>query len=221
MPRQDPVRSYQNDRCVIKLRIALAAVASTCLSWLAYALVPIPQAGGAAAPSTVGVVEFYAPTPVPTFGGFAAESFAAEDLSRLLARSTAGRLTIVPAATMRRAEGDLHWQTADALHFARLRALANAVGADRLVVGWIPLFHVSAGGGSSVPLPGDGSEMPTADVNIVVQVFDPSAGRLAGETRQAGFALGITFWQVATGALHTALDRSIPELLRLLGAQGS
>ena len=206
---------------MIHRRTALAALASSCVCWLLLALVPIPQARGSAAPSTVGVVEFYAPTPVPTFGGFVAESFAAEDLSRLLARSTAGRLTVVPAATMRRAERDMHWQTADALHFERLRALANAVSADRLVVGWIPLFNVGAGGGSAVPFADDGSEMPTGDVNIVVQVFDPGAGRLAGETRQEGFALGVTFWQVATGALHSALDRSIPELLRLLGAQGS
>ncbi len=115
----------------------------------------------------------------------------------------------------------MHWQTADVLHFDRLRALAKAVGADRLVVGWIPLFSVDGGGGRSVPLPGDGNEPLTADANIVVQVFDASEGRLVGETRQSGFALGITSWQVATGALHVALERSITELLRLLGAQAS
>jgi hypothetical protein len=49
-------------------------------------------------------------------------------------------------------------------------------------------------------------------------VFDPGAGRLVGETRQSGFALGITTWQVATGALHVALERVVPELVRLLGA---
>jgi hypothetical protein len=206
---------------MINFRMALAALASTCMWGLVFALVAVPHAGGSAAPSTVGVVEFYAQSPVPVFAGVVPESFAADDLSRLLARSTTGRLTIIPAATMRRAEGDLHWRSDDVLHFDRLRALANAVGADRLVVGWIPLFNVGAGGGSAVPFSDDGSEMPTADVNIVVQVFDAAAGRLTGETRQAGFALGITFWQVATRALHTALDRSIPELLRLLGAQAS
>jgi hypothetical protein len=206
---------------VIKFRIALAALASACVWWLAFALVAVPRAGGAAAPSTVGVVEFYAQTPVPVFGGIVAEIFAAEDLSRLLARSTAGRLTVIPAATMRRAESDMHWQTADVLRFDRLRALANAVGADRLVVGWIPLFiGGGAGGVGSIPEPKDGAETPTADVNLVVQVFDPRAG-LAGETRQAGFAIGIMNWQVATRALHDALERSIPELLRLLSAQGS
>lgn len=115
----------------------------------------------------------------------------------------------------------MHWQTADVLHFDRLRALAKAVGADRLVVGWIPLFSVDVGGGRAFPVPHDGNGQPTADANIVVQVFDPSEGRLVGETRQSGFALGITTWQVATGALHVALERVLPELLRLLGARAS
>lgn len=206
---------------MVNIRTAIAALASACVWWLAFALVPIPQAGGSAAVPTVGVVVFYAPTPLPILPGVVLESFAAEDLSRLLARSAPGRLTVIPPATMRRAEGDMHWQTVDALHFDRLQALARAVGADRLVVGWIPLFSVTGAGGRSIPLPGDGGDQPQAEVDIVAQVFDPSAGRLVAETRQTGFTLGITSWQVSTGAVHAALERSIPALLRWLGGQTS
>ena len=206
---------------MINVRTAAAALASACVWWLAFALIPVPRAGGSAVAPVVGVVEFYAPTPVAAFPGVAMEPFAADDLTRLLARSASGRLAVIPAATMRRAEGDLHWHTADALRFDRLRSLAKAVGADRLVVGWVPLFSVDGGGGRSVPFPDGGNGPITADANIVVQVFDSSEGRLVGETRQSGFALGITTWQVATGALHTALERVVPELLRLLGAQAS
>ncbi len=206
---------------MLNFRTALVALASTCVCWLAFALVPIPRAGGSPAAPTVGVVVFYAPTPVPPLPGVDLESFAADDLSRLLARSAPGRLTVIPSATMRRAEGDMRWQTVDALHFARLQALAKAVGADWLVVGWIPLFHADRGGGRSVPLPGDGADQPTADVDIVAQVFDPGAGRLIAETRQTGFALGVTSWQVSTEAVHAALERTIPALLRWLGGQTS
>jgi hypothetical protein len=199
----------------------MAAAAWTGMWWLAFALAPIPRALVSAAAPTVGVVEFYAPTPLPILPGVALESFAADDLSRSLARSAPGSWTVIPAATMRRAEGDMHWRTADALHFDRLQALAKAVGADRLVVGWIPLFSVNGTGGRSIPFPVDGGDQPTADVGIVVQVFDPSAGRLVGETRKDGFALGVTSWQVSTAALHVALERSIPDLLRLLGGQTS
>jgi hypothetical protein len=221
MTGQDPPVSSENGPCVINLRTAAAALASACVWSLVLALIPVPRAGGSAAAFTVGVVEFYAQTPLPALSGVVMEPFAADDLSRLLARSASGRLTVIPAVTMRRAEGDMHWHSADVLHFDRLRTLAKAVGADRLVVGWIPLFSVDGGRGRSIPFPDDGNGPLTADANIVVQVFDPSEGRLVGETRQSGFAFGVTTWQVATGALHTALERVVPELLRLLGAQAS
>lgn len=217
MTEQDRLVASENGWCMRTRRTAPAALALTCMC--CFAIVLVPRAGGSAATLSVGVVEFYAPTPLGAFPGVAMEPFAADDLSRLLARSASGRLAVIPAATMRRAEADLHWHTVDALHFDRLRSLAQAVGANRLVVGWIPLFSVDGSGGRSIPVPDDGNGPPTADANIVVQVFDPGEGRLIGETRQYGSALGLTRWQVATGALHAALERSIPDLLRLLGAR--
>src|SRR5262245_36847220 len=117
---QDRLVASENGWCVDSLRTAAAALALTCVCWLAVVLVP--RAAGSAATLSVGVVEFYAPTPLGAFSGIALEPFAADDLARLLARSASGRLAVIPAATMRRAEADLVWQTVDALHFDRLRA---------------------------------------------------------------------------------------------------
>lgn len=207
----------ENGRYVGIIRTALAALVLTCPC--ALAIVLVPPAGSSQAALSVGVVEFYAPTPLGAFPGVALEPFAADDLSRLLARSAPERLAVIPAVTMRRAEFDLHWHTVDALHFDRLRTLAKAVGANRLVVGWIPLFSVDGSGGRAIPVPDGGNGPPTADANIVVQVFDLGEGRLVGQTRQWGSALGLTRWQVATGALHAALERAVPDVLKLLGGQ--
>src|SRR5262249_4202025 len=92
---------------MINYRTALVALASSCVCWLVAALVPIPRAGGSPAAPTVGVVVFYAPTPLPIVPGVTLEPFAADDLSRLLARSAPGRLTVIPAPTMRQAEGKM------------------------------------------------------------------------------------------------------------------
>ena len=42
-----------------------------------------------------------------------------------------------------------------------------------------------------------------------------------GSIAQAGYAMGIPAWRVVIEALRAALDYSMPDLLRLLGGQGS
>ena len=192
------------------------------LAWscvcVASSFVSVPGARGAAAPLTVGVVEFYAPTPLDSYPGIVPESFATEDLSRLLARYATGQVTVIPAATMRHAEGDVRWRDADVLHFDRLRDLARAVSADRLVVRLIPQFNVDWGGDPSA----DGGKGPiVAEANVVVQVFDAGAGRLVGETRQFASSTGGSTGQVVMNSLHAVLERSTPALLNLLGVPGS
>ncbi len=179
---------------------------------------PLPPAGALPQVIKVGVVDFYAQTPLGTFSGVFPERFAADDLSGLLARAPAGRFDVIPRATMQQAEGAARWQEADVLHFDRLRALARAVGADRLVVGWIPQLVVEAGGGGgSTPMSSDGGGPPSAFVNIVVQVFDGAEARVVAQTHQsADIVFGASRSQLATQVLHTALERALPDVLRLL-----
>lgn len=180
--------------------------------------IPVPRAG--AQVMKVGVVDFYAPTPLGAFSGVFPERLAADDLSALLARTPAGRVEVIPRPTMQQAEGAMRWQEPDVLHFDRLRALARAVAADRLVVGRIPLLQVESGGGGGVPVPDDGS-VATALVNIVVQVFDEPQARMIGETRQsADITIGVSRPQLATQVLHIALERAQPDVLKMLTAGG-
>jgi hypothetical protein len=197
-------------------RLAGVTAAVLVLSVALLAL-PVPRAG--AQVMKVGVVDFYALTPLGAYSGVFPERLAADDLSALLARAPAGRVEVVPRLTMQQAEGAMRWQEPDVLHFDRLRALARAVAADRLVVGWIPLLQVESGGGGSVPVPDDGN-VPTALVNIVVQVFDEAQARVIGETRQsADITIGVSRSQLATQVLHIALERAQPDVLRMLTAQ--
>jgi hypothetical protein len=148
------------------------------------------------------------------------ERFAADDLSSLLTHASAGRLEVIPRETMQRAEGAMRWQEADVLHFDRLRALARAVAADRLVLGWIPLLQVEASGGGGVPVPDDGGGPPTALANLVLQVFDETQARVVAETRgSAEITIGVSRSQLAVQVLHIALARAQPDVLRMLTAQ--
>lgn len=198
------------------LIVVVAVMLFTPLSLLAGRHEPaVANASG----GTVGVVDFYAQTPLGAFVGLYPERFAAADLSRLLARAAADRFVVISPETMQRAEDSMHWQSQDVLHFDRLRALARAVSADRLVVGWIPLFSVDAtGGGAGFPRTADGNGPPTATANIVVQVFDQSAGRLVAETKQRASVLGVTRSQAARFVLDVALERALPDVLRFLAA---
>jgi hypothetical protein len=108
--------------------------------------------GAAPAARMVGVVDFYTPSPLGAFG-IAPERFAADDLSTLLAQAAAGRFVVVPRAEMARAQAAMRWENLDNLNFARLRAIAGAVGADSVVVGWIQLLAVVGAGVKAVRSP--------------------------------------------------------------------
>lgn len=204
---------------MIRARMLLVVAAAASFLSLVGATGPLPEAGALPQGIKVGVVDFYAPTPLGTFSGVSPERFAADDLSNLLARAAAGRLEVIPRVTMQRAEGAMRWRETDVLHFDRLRALARAVAADRLVVGRIPLLQVEAGGGGGVPIPPDGNGPPTALVNLVVQVFDEAEARIVAEAHASADIIGATRPQLTEQVLHVALDRGLPDVLRLLTAQ--
>ena len=176
-----------------------------------------PVNAAAATGRTVGVVDFYSPTPLGAFG-FVPERFGADELSTLLAQSGGGQLTVVPRDSMGNAEASVGWQNTDVLHFDRLRVLAQAAGANTLVVGWISMLVVRAGGGGG-GFPPNGSGPPMADTNLVLQVFDAAQGRLVGETRQSGsVVLATTRVLLAKQVLHDALARGVSPLVGALSA---
>jgi hypothetical protein len=173
-----------------------------------------PRAAAAPAPLAVGVVDFYSPTPLGPYN-FSPERYAADDLSAILSRGPAPFI-VIPRPTMVQAEAAMHWQEVDVLHYDRLRALANAVGAGRLVVGWIPLLVIHRGGGGFFPSAGDG-EPSSADVNLVLQVFDAAQGRLIAERRYRASIVGPpTRDLVAQQVIDEALRSAAPTFAALV-----
>ncbi len=182
-----------------------------CLAVL-LAVVGLQAPAGAASSgvNTLGVVDFYAITPLGSFEGSFPERFAADDLSELLTRAGADRLSVIPRGVVQRAEASIAWRNEDALRFDRLETLARAVGADQLVIGWITMLDVETGGGQ------DGGP-PTADVSVVVQVFDAAQGRIMGETRRSGsLLLSGTRTLLEEQSLHLVLTPTVPWLITTL-----
>jgi len=172
-------------------------------------------AGVAAAPVSVGVVEFYAPGPEATINSVVPSRAAAAELTTLLTNAAgAGGIAVAPRASMERSETAVRWQSQDALSFARLGDLARAAGTDRLVVGWLPIVGTS--GGSTQPpqggKDGNGATLITADV--VVQIFDVGQGRIVGETHSSGSALSGPVAALGTlEMLRNALLPTVPWLM--------
>jgi curli biogenesis system outer membrane secretion channel CsgG len=158
---------------------------------IAAAGMPTPAAG--AADHTVAVVMFYAPSPVITYPGVVPEEYVASDLSTILAASSGGRFTVVPRDRVRAEESALRWREWDALRFARLAELASAVGADRVVVGWIRQFTVEGnggGGGQDFDLGGGAGGLITGTAVVQYQIFDATQGRIVYETQVEGHGTG-------------------------------
>jgi len=171
-------------------------------------------AGGhaAAAPASVpvvGVVDFYAATPLGSFEGTSLERFAADDLSDQLVRAGAGRVVVASRRSVRQAEVSLGWRSDDPLRFDRLQALARAIGADHLVVGWITLLTVESGGS-------DDGGPPVAEASVVIQVFDAASGRIVGSDTQRASTLFGTRTAMAERVIHLALSPTVAELLATL-----
>ena len=200
-------------------KTAAAAVVASLLSVFLPAA-PLPPAGALPQAVKVGVVDFYALSPLGSYSGVIPERLAADQLSALLERSGGGRFDVISRAAMQEAEATMRWQSADVLSFARLQALGRAVGADRLMVGWITQLAVQSGGGgvnrSSADGGGDGP--PSAFASIVLQVFDEAQGRLIASTKQsAEVSYGSTRALLAARALQVVLERAFPDIVSKLG----
>jgi curli biogenesis system outer membrane secretion channel CsgG len=174
-----------------------------------------PAGPASAADHTVAVALFYAPTPVATYSGLVPEEYASADISTRLAAGSAGRFAIVPRDHVRAEESGLRWREWDALRFARLGELARAVGADRLVVGWIQSLVLDrlGGGGNNFDVGGgDGGGVLAALAVVIVQVFDASEERIVYQTKVEGHALGAIPAQVVQSALDDAVRRAAVQL---------
>jgi hypothetical protein len=171
---------------------------------------------------TVAVALFYAPTPVTTYTGVVPEDYVAADLSTLLAASSAGRLTVVPRDRVKAAEYALRWRTDDALRFGRLQQLAAAVGADRVVVGWIRQLTVEGNGGGGGPdfdLGGGAGGLITGLAVVEYQVFDAAQGRIVYETESEGHAVGgVSLPRAAQATLDDVDRRGAAQLIGPLTA---
>jgi hypothetical protein len=168
-----------------------------------------------AADHTVAVAVFYAPTPLPSFPSMVPEQYAAANLTVMLAAAAGGRITIVPRDQVMVKESELHWREADVLQFARLGELAHAVGADRVVVGWIRVLTWNAGGsGGRADIMGGGNAgIRYGLADVVYQVFDAAQGRIVYETRAEGHSVGGTLTIVAQATLDDAGQRGAAQLL--------
>ena len=165
-----------------------------------------PAAAASPTGPVIGVVDFYAATPLGSFEGGSPERFAADDLSDQLARVGVGRVAVAPRRSVRQAELSLGWRTEDALRFDRLRALAHAIGADQLVVGWITLLVVEGGGS-------DAGGPPSAEASVVVQVFDAASGQIVGSVSGRSSTLLGTRTVLVERSLHLALLSTVAGLL--------
>jgi hypothetical protein len=192
-------------------------VARTIACVLAGAL--IAAAGAAASPGlaaagpTVAVAVFYAPTPTPTYPGVDPEQYGAAALSRTLAASDGG-VTVVPRKRVIAEEAALRFYPSDTLRFARLAALARALGAGRLVVGQIRSWAIDSmggGGGKDIEL-GGGGGMLTGLAVVDYQVFDASQGRIVYETQVQGNAVGTLTSTTARATLDDADSRGAAQL---------
>jgi len=193
-----------------------AAAAAGLLTTLAL-LGPLPAPVRAQGTLVIGVVYFYTPTPLTPVDAVIPEQFATETLTAMLTKATQGTATVIPRAVMARAEAAMRWQEGDALRFGRLSALAQAVGATQLIVGWMPMFSVSGGGSGSPPFdPNGGGNVPMAQATVVVQVFDPGRGRLVAETRHYGYSVGLGRLLVAEQAIQDALAPTVPYVMQVL-----
>ncbi len=177
----------------------------------------VPQRTTAAAGiATLGVVDFYAVSPVEAVAGVIPQRTAADDLSSMLARASEGRFTVIPRAALQQAEAEVRWREADVLHFDRLRALAQRVNADRLVVGWLEMsVGKGSGGDGAIPRAGGGGEYD-GFTSLVVQVFDASQGRIVAEVTGSAYAQGMIRPRVVEQVLHLALEPLAKSLLSSL-----
>ena len=158
---------------------ALAAAMYLVLGGLA----PVrPAASAAVAPADrpiVAVANFYSPGALPVSVVTDLEPYAADVLTGLLVRAGGSAITVLPRSEVRAQQRALGWRSQDALNYSRLGALAQALHADRLMLGWI----------SRVSVYRQDIVVFNVDVALNIQMFDARAGRIVWQRGADGFGL--------------------------------
>lgn len=116
---------------------ARALVGAACLMLAGQQLAGPAAPARAADRPIIAVADFYSPGALPIFLVTDPEQYAADVSAGLLVRAGGDTLTVLPRGEVRAAERSLAWRSRDALNFSRLGALAQALHADQILVGWI------------------------------------------------------------------------------------
>jgi hypothetical protein len=142
----------------------------------------------------IGVADFYSLGVLPIFLVTDPEQYAADVSAGLLVRAGGDALTVLPRGEVRAAERALGWRSRDALNFSRLEALAQALHADRILVGWISRATVYR----------QDFALFAGDAVINTQLFDARQGRIVWQRESFGSGLS----GLPDFALQIALERA-------------
>ena len=173
---------------------AHALVDAVCLGLAGLLLAGPAVPARAADRPIVAVADFYAPGALPVFLVTDPEQYAADVSAGLLMRAGGDALTVLPRGEVRTAERSLGWRSRDALNFSRLGALAQALGADQVLVGWI----------SRATIYRQDFALFAGDAVINTQLFDVRQGRIVWQRENFGSGLA----GLPDFALQLALERA-------------
>jgi hypothetical protein len=175
------------------------------------AIVAGPSVSAAAVPPAgrpiIAVAEFYSPGAMPLSVLSDTERYAADALTGLLVQSGGDAVTVLPRSEVATQERALRWVPQDALSYSRLEALAQALRADRLMLGWI----------SRVSVYRVQFLLFNADAQLNMQMFDAHAGRIVWQHETLGSATG----GVPDFAAQIAIERGLANGLRAAVAAAS
>ena len=166
-------RWYRGTTAMLALCVALAGVLY---------VRPAASAPAAVAPADrpiIAVVDFYSPGALPISVVTDPEPYAADVLTGLLVRGGGNVITVLPRGDVRAGERSLGWRAQDALNYSRLGALAQALHADRVMLGWITRVSVFRQDILAF----------NADVALNMQMFDARQGRIVWQRETDGFGL--------------------------------
>jgi hypothetical protein len=144
--------------------------------------------------AVIAVADFYSPGAPPIVQITDPERYAADVSAGALVRAGGDALTVLPRSEVRAAEASLGWHTRDGLNFSRLGALAQALHADRVLVGWINRATVYR----------QDFALFAADAAVNTQVFDTRQGRIIWQRESFGSGLA----GLPDFALQIALERA-------------
>lgn len=166
-------------------RLSVAAVLPAALCFAlagGLSIQPAASAPAAVAPADrpiIAVVDFYSPGALPISVVTDLEPYAADVLTGLLVRGGGNAITVLPRSEVRAEERSLVWRAQDALNYSRLSTLAQALHADRVMLGWITRVSVFRQDILAF----------NADAALNVQMFDARQGRIVWQRETEGFGL--------------------------------